>query len=222
MSRLFAVSRTAEEIAKHFDVDVAPSVSVPHETIEGGLGLIVIEKDGLRLLKSVSWGFPRQTREMQFNGEPPGRIGLVADLTNPLWDRIVVDPRYRCLIPITHFANPDGPKGRKTRAWFSNTKEPLLAWAGFCRNTQEFGPVFAGMTITANELVRPFNDRMPVLLKKAEWDLWLHGSIKDVIAFQFREPLPSDEFEVLQTRDLWRSGMPPRPKSFLGRESMSV
>lgn len=222
MSRLYVVARTPEEIGRVFNVDVVPDIAVPSETIEGGPGLIVIEKDGLRMLKSVSWGFPRQTREMQFNGEQPGRIGLVADLTNPLWDRIVVDPRYRCLIPITHFANPDGPKGRKTRAWFSNTKEPLLAWAGFCRNTPEFGPVFAGMTMTANEMVRPFNDRMPVLLKKAEWDLWLHGSIEDVIAFQFREPLSSDEFEVLQTRDLWRSGMPPRAKSFLGRESMSV
>ncbi|MGG6895895.1 SOS response-associated peptidase family protein [Rhizobium sp. BR 315] len=222
MSRLYVVARTPEEIGRHFKVDVVPEIAVPSETIEGGPGLIVIEKDGLRLLKSVSWGFPRQTRGMQFNSEPPGRIGLVADLTNPLWDRIVFDPRYRCLIPITHFANPDGPKGRKTRAWFSNTKEPLLAWAGFCRNTPEFGPVFAGMTMTANELVRPFNDRMPVLLKRAEWDLWLHGSIKDVIACQFREPLPSDEFEVLPTCDLWRGGMPPRPKSFLNPETMPI
>ncbi|GAC1043887.1 SOS response-associated peptidase family protein [Rhizobium sp. No.120] len=222
MSRLFAVARTIEEIAEHFQVDMSSPMSVPGETVEGSPGLIVVEKDGLRLLKSVSWGFPRHTREMQYSGEPPGRIGLVADLTNPLWDRIVVDPRYRCLIPITHFANPDGVKGRKTRAWFSNTKEPLIAWAGFCRNTQEFGPVFAGMTMTANELVRPFNDRMPVLLKKSEWELWLHGSIKDVIAFQFREPIPSDEFDVLQTRDLWRSGMPPRQKSFLSREAMPI
>lgn len=61
MSRLFAVARTAEEIATRFDVDVSPSLSVPSETIEGGPGLIVIEKDGLRLLKSVSWGFPRHT-----------------------------------------------------------------------------------------------------------------------------------------------------------------
>ncbi|WP_246642862.1 hypothetical protein [Rhizobium laguerreae] len=62
----------------------------------------------MRLLKSIPWGFPRQTRDMRREGEPPGRIGLVADLTNPLWDRIVVDPRYRCLIPLTHFANIRG------------------------------------------------------------------------------------------------------------------
>lgn len=209
MTRLYAVAKSLEDVAARFDVDVVADVVIPSETVEGTQGLVVIEKDGLRLLKSLSWGFPRQTRDMRESGEPVGRIGLVADLTNPLWDRIVVDPRYRCLIPLTHFANPDGPKGAKTRAWFSLTRQPVAAWAGFCRNTVEFGPVFAGMTMSANEKIRPFNDRMPVLLDASEWERWLRGSIQDVIAFQFREPRPSEDFDVLQTRDLWRSGVPP-------------
>lgn len=47
---------------------------------------------------------------MRREGEPPSRIGLVAVLTNPLWDRIVVDPKYRCLIALTHFGNPGSVK----------------------------------------------------------------------------------------------------------------
>lgn len=209
MTRLYAVAKTREEVAAHFGIDVAADIAVPSETVEGTQGLVVIEKDGLRLLKSLTWGFPRQTREMGAAGEPVSRIGLVADLTNPMWDRAVVAPRYRCLIPVTHFANPDGPKGSKTRAWFSLRRQPIAAWAGFCRNTPEFGPVYAGMTAPANEKIRPFNDRMPVLLDAGEWDRWFRGSIQDVIAFQFREPRPSEDFDILQTRDLWRSGVPP-------------
>ncbi|MET3758279.1 putative SOS response-associated peptidase YedK [Rhizobium binae] len=132
MSRLFAVTKSLEEIVTHFAVDMAPAVKVPSETVEGTPGLIVLEKDGLRLLKSIPWGFPRQTRDMRREGEPPSRIGLVADLTNPLWDRIVVHPRYRCLIPLTHFANPDGVKGAKTRSWFSKNRQPLMAWVLIC------------------------------------------------------------------------------------------
>ncbi|MGO7990460.1 DUF159 family protein [Rhizobium leguminosarum] len=189
---------------------------MPTETVEGSLGLIVIEKDGRRL----PWGFPRHTREKRLHGAPPGRIELVADLTNPMWEYLVVDPRYRCLTPITHFANPEGVPGHKTRAWFSVTGEPLIAWPGFCRNTSEFGPVFAGMTMTANELVRPFNDR-PVLLQESEWERWLHGTIEDVIEFQFREPMPSEQLSILHTGDRWQSGIPPcapssrRPKTML-------
>lgn len=213
MSRLFAVTRTLGEIVAHFAVDVPTTVQVPGETVEGGNGLVVIQKDGLRLLKSIPWGFPRQTRSMRHDDEPPSRIGLVADLTNPLWERVAVDPRYRCLIPLTHFANPDGPKGEKTRVWFSLNRQPLMAWAGFCRNTPEFGPVFAGMTGVANEKIRPFNDRMPVLLKPEEYDSWLQCGIEDVIKFQFREPPPSDNFEILLTRDRWQSGIPPSKAS---------
>lgn len=210
MSRLFANVRTAEEIADYFNVEDVPDVSVPTETIEGTQGLIVVERYGRRLLKSLPWGFPRQTRDMRLNGQPPGRIGLVAELANPMWEHLVVDPRYRCLIPITHFANPEGEPGKKTRAWFSLAGEPMTAWAGFCRNTPEFGPVFAGMTTTANELIMPYNERMPVILRKEEWGKWLHGSISDVIRFEFRPPLPSDMFNILHTRDRWQSGIPPR------------
>jgi putative SOS response-associated peptidase YedK len=204
MSRLFAITKTMGEIITHFRIDIPSAADVPTETIEGMQGLIVFEKDGLRVLKSIPWGFPRRDRDGTVT-----RIGLVADLTNSLWERTVVDPRYRCLIPLTRFANPDGPKGEKTRTWFSKTRQPLMAWAGFCRNTPEFGPVFAGLTGEANEKVRPLNDRMPVLLKADEYERWLHGDIQDVIRFQFRDPPPSVDFEILSTRDRWQSGNPP-------------
>lgn len=222
MSRLFAVVRTIDEIAAHFDINDPPAINVPIETIEGMQGLIVLEKDGRRLLKSVPWGFPRHTKEMRSHNEPPGRIGLVADLTNPMWEHLVVEPRYRCLIPITHFANPEGVPGHKTRAWFSVRDETMVAWAGFCRNTPEFGPVFAGMTMSANELVKPFNDRMPVLLRKIEWDRWLRGTIQDVIAFQFRDPMPSEMLEILHSGDRWQSGIPPRDPSSPRRRTVSM
>jgi putative SOS response-associated peptidase YedK len=212
MSRLFTVMRTASEIADHFEAELPSPVAVPSETIEGNPGLVVLEHNGRRLLKSLPWGFPRHTREMRLRGDPPGRIGLVADLTNPMWDTMVADPRYRCLIPLTHFANPDGDPGAKTRTWFSVPNEPLLAWAGFCRTTEEFGPVFAGMTMTASELVMPYNDRMPVLLARSQWDRWLHGSIRDVLAFQFRPPMPSELLMIQHTEDRWKSGkLPAQP-----------
>jgi putative SOS response-associated peptidase YedK len=55
--------------------------------------------------------------------------------------------------------------------------EPLVAWAGFCRNLPDVGPVFAGMTMTVNDAVMPYNDRKPVLLGRHEYERWLHGSI---------------------------------------------
>lgn len=209
MSRLHTVRAGAAEIADHFGIAPVPEVHIPDETVEGMPGLIVFAKGGKRILKSVTWGFPRLTREMRDAAEDPGRVGMVADLTNPMWEELVVEPRYRCLIALTHFANPAGEKGAKTRTWFSVRNEPILAWAGFCRNLPDEGPVYAGMTMEANEAIPPTNDRMPVLLNPHEYDEWLLGGIKDVIRFQFRPPFPASRMVVQPTKDLWRSGSPP-------------
>ncbi|SNT20843.1 Putative SOS response-associated peptidase YedK [Sphingomonas laterariae] len=209
MSRLHTVRSNVADLGKHFGAEASPGFFVPDETVEGGPGIIVLKRHGKRILKNLQWGFPRQTREMRDQGEGPGKIGLVADLTNPMWQDLVVDPRYRCLIALTHFANPDGVSGGRTRTWFSLKDATIFAWAGFCRNTAEFGPVYAGMTMEANALIPPTNDRMPVLLDPTEYDRWLHGSIEDVIAFMFGPPFPADRMKAEPTDDLWRSGEPP-------------
>jgi putative SOS response-associated peptidase YedK len=143
VSRLHAVRATVSEITRHFSAEPPQGLATPTETIEGHPGLVVIERDGQRHLRSFSWGFPRLDRERLDCGDMPQPLGLVADLTNLMWEKLVVDPRYRCLIVLTHFANPDGVPGAKTRTWFSVEDRPIMAWAGFCRNTPEFGPAYA-------------------------------------------------------------------------------
>jgi putative SOS response-associated peptidase YedK len=209
MSRLYKVEASAAEIAAHFQAEIPAPIGVPDDTVEGTPGLVVLEANGRRLLKSMHWGFPRLTREMRLRGESPGRLGLVADLTNPMWRELIAQPRYRCLIPLTHFANPAGIPREKTRTWFSMTGAPLVAWAGFCRNTPEFGPVYCGMTTAANDLIMPYNDRMPVLLGPEDYERWLHSTAHDVIDFQFRPPITSDKMAMSSTDALWRSGIVP-------------
>jgi len=210
MSRLHTILADVHDIAMLFGVDPVPTVEHADEMVGGNRGLVLRESHGRRVLQTMTWGFPRIDQEMRDRDEPVGRIGLVADLTNPLWDKTVVDPRYRCLIVLTHFANPDGQQGAKTRTWYSLADQPIMAWAGFCRNTPEFGPVYAGMTMAANEVVAETNDRMPVLLAPSEFYTWLHGSIQDVISFQFGHPASADATIVLRTDDPWRSGGLPR------------
>lgn len=213
MSRLHSIAASMADIADHFGAEPLPDIEVPSEIVEGLPGLVVIERDGRRYLRSMTWGFPRYSREAREHGDRPDRLGLVADLTNPMWTKTVADPRYRCLIVLTHFGNPDGVPGEKTRTWFSVRDQPIMAWGGFCRNTPEFGPVYAGLTMEANEAIPPTNDRMPVLLEPDDYDRWLRGPIGHVIGFQFRAPIAADRMEINRTEDLWRSGKPPvRPQ----------
>jgi putative SOS response-associated peptidase YedK len=126
-----------------------------------------------------------------------------------MWEQMVVDTRYRCLIVLTHFANPAGTPGAMTRTWFSVKGQPIMAWAGFCRNLPDQGPVYAGMTMEANAAIPPTNDRMPVLLDPTDYQRWFYGPIEDVIAFQFRAPFAAERMIIEPTEDLWRSGKAP-------------
>jgi putative SOS response-associated peptidase YedK len=209
MSRLHTVMASAADVAAHFEAHKPDLLHIAPETTEGNPGLVVFENGSRRLLRSMTWGFPRWTREARLRGDGPERLGLVADLTNPMWEHLVSDNRYRCLIVLTHFANPDGDPGAKTRTWFSVKDQPIVAWAGFCRNTPEFGPVYAGMTMEANEAIPPTNDRMPVLLDPEDYDRWLHGSMEDVIRFQYGKPFAPDRMVIERSEDSWRSdGLP--------------
>jgi putative SOS response-associated peptidase YedK len=214
MCNLFSLQSSADEVAAHFGVAPPVSVGVPSETIRGSDGLVVRETRGRRVLQTLSWGFPRLTREMREKGEAPTRVNLTADLTNPMWSDVARDARYRCIIPLTRFGEPDGPKGKMTRSWYRVVDEPLFAWAGFARNTDAFGPVFSGMTTDSNEAVSPLNPRMPVLLRPDDYERWLHGTIQDVIAFQFRE-VPAERLILERTDELWRGGATRTPEPAL-------
>jgi putative SOS response-associated peptidase YedK len=202
MCNLYTLRRTADEIAAYFGAEVPKPIEVRADTAKGGRGIVVRAHNGRRLVQEAGWGFPRLTREMREKNQPAEAVNLVANLTSFMWEQMVVDPRYRCLIPVTQFAEPDGLPGKKTRTWFGMSDEPLFAWAGFCRNTELWGPCYAGMTSNSNDAVKNYNPRMPALLRSDEWDRWLSCGIQDVINIQFRE-FPSDDLEITRTDEPW-------------------
>lgn len=209
MCNLYSVRASAEEVATHFGATVSAPLDARYEITPGAPGLVVREAHRGRVVQALRWGFPYP--QSHWRPGHPARskpVNLVANLTSPMWDHMVPDPRYRCLIPLTAFAEPDGTPGSMTRTWYSIPDEPIFAWAGFCRNTQE-GPAYAGMTCDSNPAVAPLNPRMPVLLRPDEYDRWLHGSVEDVIAFQFRQ-YPAERLAIDRTDELW---VPRRPRA---------
>lgn len=202
MCNLYTVKKSAEEVAAHFGAHLPKPIDMKPDTVKGGRGIVVRAHNGRRLVQEVGWGFPRLTREMREKNQPATPVNLVADLTSPMWDKMVVDPTYRCLIPVTQFAEPDGLPGKKTRTWFNVRNGPLFAWAGFCRNTELWGPCYAGMTTASNDAVMHYNERMPVLLHADEWEHWLTCSIQDVIAIQYRT-YPADNLGITPTDEAW-------------------
>ncbi len=208
MCNLYTVRKSAAEVAAHFGVDVPTEFNTPEETLPGYPGTVVREAEGARVLQSMVWGFPRPMKSKK-TGLPikPKPVNNIADLTNFMWRGIAPKPQWRCLIPVTGFAEAEGEKGSMTRTWFAVKDQPIFAWAGMWRISDEWGAVYSGLMTDCNEAIRPVHDRMPVLLHPDEYDQWLHGSLDDVIAFRDR-CFPDELIQMNRTDELWSRRRP--------------
>ncbi|MFC3581811.1 SOS response-associated peptidase [Sphingomonas hylomeconis] len=202
MCNLYTVRKSAAEVAAHFRVSApVQQFNAPDESYPGSPGLVVREQDGARLLRSMTWGFPLRLKSMKPDSKPKP-VNNIADVTKNMWVALARKPESRCLIPVTGFAEAEGPKGAKTRTWFSVTGQPIFAWGGLWRHSAEWGDVYSGVMTDCNAAIRPVHDRMPVLLLPDDYERWLHGSLDDLVAFQNR-CFPDALIEMQRTSERW-------------------
>jgi putative SOS response-associated peptidase YedK len=201
MCNLYTVRKSASEVASHFGVANPLQTNAPEEVYPGIPGMAVVEADGARELRSMTWGFPMRFATMKPDAKPKP-VNNIADLTKGTWIGLARKPQWRCLIPVTHFAEAEGEKGKMTRTWFSHRDDPIFAWAGLWRVSDEWGPVYSGVMTDANAAIQPVHNRMPVLLQRDEYEQWLHGSFEEALAFQKRT-FPPELIVTDRTDELW-------------------
>ena len=176
MCNLYKMSRTQDEVAHFFDaivqdMAVGSAGNAPEMVYPGYPGLVLA--DGK--LGQMTWGFPLQLKGAR--GQPlkpkPVNNARSDKLKSPFW-RASFEAR-RCLVPVSAFAEAEGPKGGKTRTWFSLPGSPLLAVGAIWRGTAEWGAAYSMVMTEANSYVEGTHERMPVILAPADWQQWLHG-----------------------------------------------
>jgi len=201
MCNLYRLRSSAAEVAAYFRVAAPVASNAGEEVYPGAPGMVIRKSEGQRIMQSMTWGFPLRLKTMAPTAKPKP-VNNIADLTKPMWKGLASKPLWRCLIPLTAFAEAEGPKGGKTRTWFSVVDQRLFAWAGLWRHSAEWGPVYSGVMTDCNEAIRPVHDRMPVLLHADEWERWLHGSYDDALTFQAR-CFPDNLIAMERTDELW-------------------
>ncbi len=157
---------------------------------------------GLKLTRA-RWGLP--TPPQYLAGKKTDRgVTNIRNTASAHWRRWL-GPGYRCLVPLTAFAEPD--IGRGGTAWFIPTDHRPAFFAGIhvpcwtsVRKLKE-GPstddLFAFLTTDANPLVAQAHPKaMPVLLLDPKsWALWLTAPWVEAAALQ--RPAPLDALQRL-------------------------
>jgi len=148
--------------------NVAPSQAVP----------VVVARDGGRAVQALSWGFrPAWMRDPQ----KPAPINARAEtlLERPLFKGAVLG--HRCLVPADGFYEWQVRPGQKRNQpyYIRLRDESLFAFAGLYTGPSGSSPGTCVLITTApNELMVPFHDRMPAILRPEDEAAWLDPELR--------------------------------------------
>lgn len=84
--------------------------------------------------------------------------------------------KQRCIVPATGFYEWKKTENGKVPHYIKAKDDGILAFAGLYEAWQKDGQVVHSYTIittTANEFIKSLHNRMPVILSKDQFDLWL-------------------------------------------------
>ena len=201
MCNLYRMAKSQDEVAHFFDaiaqdLSVAPGGNAPELIYPGYPGMVLAEGE----LRQMTWGFPLNRTGAKGQPLKPKPINNARSdkLSSPFWSASF--RARRCLIPVSEFAEAEGPKGGKTRTWFALPGSELMAMAGIWRDSAEFGPAFTMVMTEANAHVRGIHDRMPVILAPGDWTSWLNGQPDE--AFALCRPY-AGAMQITRTDEPW-------------------
>lgn len=199
MCNLYRMTKNAAEVAAWFDaVEAAQGANFGAEVYPGYPGLVVAGGQ----VRAMSWGFPLVLTGKQGQKLKPKPVNNArTDKLATFFWRQSFEQR-RCLIPLTAWAEAEGPKGRMTRTWLSLPDAPLFAAAGVWRQSEEWGACYSMvMTGSAGTDAASVHERMPVLLAPQDYTRWLGGPPDEAFSLcrPWRGPITLD-----RTAESWR------------------
>ncbi|MGQ0633101.1 MAG: SOS response-associated peptidase [Planctomycetaceae bacterium] len=180
----------AAALAEIFRALDPPEIS-PRFNIAPTQQVLIVRQDDRRAFAQVRWGLiPPWAKDEK--GGPPlinARAETVRD--KPAFRHAF--ERQRCLIPADGFYEWQKLGKAKQPFHIAMRDKKPFAFAGLWeRWTHGPQPVDSCtiVTTTANDLLRPLHDRMPVIVAPAEYDTWLAGAPDD--AARLLIPYPAE------------------------------
>jgi putative SOS response-associated peptidase YedK len=175
-------------LAAHFDVDEVvddaegpPSYNVaPRAAV-----LTIVQQDGVRRLDRMRWGLVPSWAPDLAVGDRMINARAESVLGKPAF-RAAFE-RRRCIVPADGFYEWKATGAARQPMFLHRRDGTPLALAGIWEVWRDPDDVDAApvrtcsiITTTANAVVAPVHDRMPVVLDRVEWSTWLAREIDDV------------------------------------------
>ena len=198
MCNLYRMAKNHAEVAKWFSaINELGGANFGEDVYPGYPGAVIAEGKA----RQMTWGFPLPLKSKK-TGKPlkpkPVNNARTDKLDSFMW-RYSFEER-RCLIPVTAWAEAEGPRGGKTRTWLSLPDTEIFVCAGIWRNSEEWGEVYSMLMTDSAGKAAEVHSRMPVILRPETYETWTSGSTQDARSLC----VPYDaELSIDRTSDKW-------------------
>ncbi len=196
----FSSSSKPEQIKKEFKVAVEdPAIFKPRYNIAPSQMIpIVLDRTGERIVAQLKWGLvPSWAKDALIGSR----------MINARAETLMEKPSFReayksrrCIIPASGFYEwQRAEKGAKQPFYFYLTNKEVFGFAGLWeewldKKSGESLETCTIITTEANDVLKPVHDRMPVILKAADYDEWLDTKEANTDKLQkLLAPYPPDE-----------------------------
>lgn len=170
----FTLTVDPEELARAFNLTTVPDFA-PRYNIAPTQNALVITAERPAEAQFMRWGLiPSWAKDP----------AMGAKLINARSETAPEKPSFRtalkkrrCIIPVSGFFEWQAQAGGKQPLYITITDSPLVALAGLWENWRDPAGqdvrTFTILTTAANDFMRSFHDRMPVILHREDWPVWM-------------------------------------------------
>jgi putative SOS response-associated peptidase YedK len=196
MCARLAIHTTPDELAQIFDLKLIPQIIARYNVAPSQiLPVIGLKADGIqRGLIPMTWGFVPHWAETPDQGPKPINARSETVLQSGAFRESF--RQRRCLIPVSGFYEWQTVAKKKLPHYFAPVEGPVFALAGLWdRWMNDHGPDLLTcciLTTTANPVLAPYHDRMPVIIPPADWKTWLSRTTRTEDAHQLCRPYQPD------------------------------
>lgn len=195
----FNLTATAETVIETFQLHRLPRYETSYNIPPGQKILSVVQlDDGSYKAINLHWGLiPHWSKDRKISRH------LINARAETLADKPAFKSAYRqrrCLIPATGFYEWQKLEQGKQAYCISREQQQLFAFAGLWEYWEyDAETIYSCSIITteANELMQPIHQRMPVIINKQEYSIWLN---KQASQEDTQKLLATDGYKNMQVK----------------------
>ena len=188
----FVLASPPDEIAAYFAAEPPADPLEPRFNVAPTMDVYAVYEDGSeRRLDAFYWGLvPGFAKDLKIGARLINARSETVATNNSFKNAF---ERRRCIVPADGFYEWQKIAGQRAKQPYfvhRGDGEPLALaglwseWRGTVAGEQVVVRSTTILTTDANETMAPVHDRMPVILPRRSWDLWLDPTNRDVASVQ--------------------------------------